>query len=228
VIGDRSFGEDPDLVGRLGAAMIRGLQDNGVIACAKHFPGHGDTDVDSHLELPAVDHSRSRLEDVELRPFREAIRADVAAIMTAHVVVRELDDEHPATLSPRVIDELLRRGLKYQGVVVSDAMEMKAVSKRWSPGESALLAAKAGCDLLCFCEGMDTQVGAIEGVIRAFESELISLTEMDDSSDRIRRLKQAYLLPYSDPDPKQARLSAGAAQAQALSHEISERAGLRV
>ena len=93
VIGDRSFGDDPDLVGRLGVAMIRGLQENGVAACAKHFPGHGDTDLDSHLELPAVDHSRSRLDDVELRPFRKAIEAGVATVMTSHILVREIDDD---------------------------------------------------------------------------------------------------------------------------------------
>ena len=100
VIGDRSFGDDPDLVGRLGAAMIRGLEDAGVAACAKHFPGHGDTDVDSHLDLPVVSHSRSRLEDVELRPFRSAVEAGVAGVMTAHVLFPEIDERLPATLSP--------------------------------------------------------------------------------------------------------------------------------
>lgn len=228
VIGDRSFGDDPERVGQLGAAMIRGLQGSGVIACAKHFPGHGDTQVDSHLGLPSVEHSRARLQDVELRPFRMAIDAQVATIMTGHLLVRELDEERPATLSPRVIGELLRRDLKYDGVVVSDAMEMKAVAQRWRPSESAVLAAKAGCDLLCFCEGHDAQVEAIEGVVRALESQEISTTEMDDACDRVKRLKQAYLLPYLDPDPRQARLAAGVGQALALSREISERAGVRV
>jgi beta-glucosidase-like glycosyl hydrolase len=131
IIGDRSFGDDPRLVGRLGAAMIRGLQDAGVAACAKHFPGHGDTDVDSHLDLPAVDHERSRLDEIELVPFRKAIEAGVATIMTAHVLVRSLDEEVPATLSPRVIDGLLRREMKYGGLIVSDDLEMKAVADHW-------------------------------------------------------------------------------------------------
>jgi beta-N-acetylhexosaminidase len=227
VIGDRSFGDDPELVGRLGAAMIRGFQASGVVACAKHFPGHGDTLVDSHLDLPCVDHSRARLEDVELRPFRKAIEANVATIMTAHVLVRELDDELPATLSPLVVETLLRREMKYGGVVVSDAMEMKAVATRWRPEESAVLAAKAGCDLLAFCEGHDAQVEAIEGLVRALESEQISYSAMDDACDRIKRLKERFLLPYLDPDPKQARLAAGGGRAQALSHEIAERAGVR-
>src|SRR5688572_12477476 len=151
VIGDRSFGDDPDLVGRLGASLIRGLQDGGVAACAKHFPGHGDTEVDSHLDLPAVDHPRSRLDEVELPPFRKAIEAGVACIMTAHVMVRSLDDTLPATLSPRVIDGLLRKEMKYQGVIVSDDLEMQAVAKHWGVGPSAVKAAQAGCDLLPVC-----------------------------------------------------------------------------
>src|SRR5512139_1204553 len=108
VIGDRSFGDDPGLVGRIGAAMVRGLQDGGLVACAKHFPGHGDTSVDSHLDLPVVDHPLSRLRDVELRPFRRTIEAGVAMVMSGHVLVREIDDRRPGTLSPAVVNGLLR------------------------------------------------------------------------------------------------------------------------
>ena len=227
VIGDRSFGDDPDLVGRLGVAMIRGLQDGGVVACAKHFPGHGDTDVDSHSDLPAVDHSLSRLHDVELRPFRKAVEAKVATIMTAHVLVRELDDKLPATLSPRVIDGLLRKDMKYDGVVVSDDLEMKAVAKHWQPAQAAVLAARAGCDILPYRADHDAQVQAMEGLIRALEAEEISRTMMDDSSDRVKALKERFLLPYVDPDPKQARQAAGTGERWALAREIAGRAGLR-
>lgn len=226
VIGDRSFGDDPERVGRLGAAMIRGLQDGGVVACAKHFPGHGDTDVDSHLALPAVDHSRSRLEDVELRPFRAAIAAGVASIMTAHVLVRELDDRLPATLSPVVIDGLLRRGLKYDGVIVSDDLEMKAVADRWRPSESAPLAAQAGCDLLPVCKDHDAQAEAIEGLVRAVETEALAWKAMDAACARLRLLKERFLLPYRDPQPRLARLAAGAGERVALSEEIASRGGL--
>jgi beta-N-acetylhexosaminidase len=226
VIGDRSFGDDPDLVGRLGAAMIRGLQEGGVIACAKRFPGHGDTEVDSHLDLPAVDHPRSRLEEVELRPFREAIGAGVASIMTAHVLVRELDDLLPATLSPRVLSTLLRQDLAYGGVVVSDALEMKAVAARWRPGGAAALAARAGCDVVAVCQGPDAQVEAIEAVIRAVEAGEIPWSEMDDANDRIRRLKQRFLLPYREPDPKAARQAAGGHRSLAM--EIGARGGVAV
>jgi beta-N-acetylhexosaminidase len=226
VIGDRSFGDDPEQVARLGAAMIEGLQNGGVAASAKHFPGHGDTDVDSHLDLPAVEHAMSRLEEVELRPFRAAVKAGVATVMTAHVLVRELDDKLPATLSPRVVKRLLREEMKYDGVIVSDDLEMKAVAKHWPPREAAVLAAKAGCDLLPVCADHDAQVEAIEGLIRALETEDIAFTDNDDACGRLRRMKERFLLPYSDPDPKRARLAAGARERQLLAREIAERSGL--
>jgi beta-N-acetylhexosaminidase len=228
VIGDRSFGDDPERVGRLGAAMIRGLQDGGVVACAKHFPGHGDTDVDSHLALPAVDHSRSRLDDVELRPFRAAIEADVASIMTAHVLARELDDRLPATLSPVVIQGLLRVEMKYDGVIVSDDLEMKAVADRWDAGAAAVLAAQAGCDLLPVCKAHDAQVEAIEALVRAVESEQMRWSDMDAAVARIRRVKERFLLPYHDPSPKAARAAAGAGERVALAREIAARGGIGV
>ncbi|MBI3932029.1 MAG: beta-N-acetylhexosaminidase [Acidobacteria bacterium] len=225
VIGDRSFGDDPDLVGRLGAALLGGLQEGGVAACAKHFPGHGDTSVDSHLDLPAVEHSRSRLEDVELRPFREAIEAGVATIMTAHVVVRELDERLPATLSPGVVNGLLRREMKFEGVVVSDDLEMKAITRHWPAGEAAVAAAKAGCDVLPVCASADAQVEVAEALIRAAESGEMAWPDLDASEGRIRRLKERFLLPYVEADPRAARAAAGAGERVALAQEIAARAG---
>ncbi len=226
VIGDRSFGEDPDLVGRLGVAMIEGLQKGRVAACAKHFPGHGDTDLDSHLDLPAVDHSRSRLEDVELRPFKKAIEAGVATIMTAHVLVRELDDSRPTSISPRLVDGLLRGEMRYQGVVVSDDLEMGAIAKHWPAGQAAVLAAQAGCDILPVCKTPDAQVMAVEAVIRAYESEEIPAKARDDADDRIRALKDRFVLPYRDPDPKEARRVAGLGEHRTVAEEIAARSGL--
>jgi beta-N-acetylhexosaminidase len=226
VIGDRAFSDDPEVVARLGAAMIDGLQRGRVAACAKHFPGHGDTDLDSHLDLPAVDHSRTRLEDVELRPFRKAIEAKVATIMTAHVLVRELDDQLPATLSPRVVEGLLRKEMKYEGVVVSDDLEMGAIAKKWPAGQAAVLAAKAGCDVLPVCKTADLQVESIEAVIRAVEADEISSTSMDDAEARIRAAKDRFLLPYRDPDPKEARRAAGLGEHKHLAEEIGARSGL--
>jgi beta-N-acetylhexosaminidase len=226
VIGDRSFGDDPDLVGRLGAAMIRGFQENGVVACAKHFPGHGDTDVDSHLDLPSVEHSRSRLDDVELRPFRKAIEAGVATVMASHLLVREIDDALPATLSRKVVTGLLREGLGYSGVVVTDALEMKALAKRWTPAQIGVLAASAGCDLLALCSGHDAQVEAMESLIRALEAGEIPFKEAEAADSRVRALKERFLAGTHDPDPKLARQAAGRSEHRALAETIVARSGI--
>ena len=225
IIGNRSFATDTDLVGILGAAMIRGLQKGKVIGSAKHFPGHGDTDSDSHLELPIVGLPRRRLYDVEIRPFKKAIEADVATVMMAHVLYPDLDEKLPASLSPIVVEEVLRKELKYEGVVLTDDLEMKAVAAKWTPAESAVLAMKAGCDVLPVCAKHDAQVQAMEGAIRAFESGEVTFDSMDVSLARIRRMKEKFLLPHRDPSPKEARQSAGLGEWQALAKEISERGG---
>ena len=225
IIGNRSFGTDTDLVGRLGAAMIRGLQAGKVIGSAKHFPGHGDTETDSHLELPIVPLPRRRLYDVEIRPFKKAIEADVATVMMAHVLYPELDEQLPASLSPTVVEEILRGELKYEGVVLTDDLEMKAVAARWSYAQSAVLAIQAGCDVLPVCNKHDAQVEAMEGAIRAVESGEVPAKSMDASLIRIRRMKEKFLLPHRDPSPKEARQSAGLGEWKALAQEISERGG---
>jgi beta-N-acetylhexosaminidase len=226
VIGDRSFGDDPDLVGRLGAAMIQGLQQGGVAACAKHFPGHGDTDVDSHLELPSVGHSRTRLEDVELRPFRKAIEAGVAMVMASHLLVRAIDETVPATLSPKLVDGLLRKELGYSGLVVTDDLDMKAVAKHWQPAQISVMAAKAGCDLLAFCRSHDAQVEAMESLIRALEGGEIPFAASEAAEKRVRGLKERFLASYRDPDVEQARLAAGAGEHRALAEEIAASSGM--
>lgn len=226
VIGDRSYGDDPGLVGRLGVAMIEGLQGGGVAACAKHFPGHGDTDVDSHLDLPVLGHSRSRLEDVELRPFRRAIEAGVATVLTSHVLFRELDEERPASLSLPLTRGLLREELGFAGVVVTDDLEMKAVARRWSPGEIALLAARAGADVLAFCRDHDGQVAAVESLIRAAESGEIPFKEQEAAEGRVRRLKARFLEGYRDPDPGEARRAAGASAHREIAEAIAVVSGL--
>jgi beta-N-acetylhexosaminidase len=228
VIGDRSFGDDPSLVARMGAAVIEGLQGKGVAACAKHFPGHGDTDLDSHFALPAVDHSRARLDEVELPPFRRAVEAGVACVMTAHVIVRELDETLPATLSPAIVDGILRREMGFEGVIFTDDLEMKAVSGRWGYGEAAVLSMAAGCDALPVCSKHDAQVEAMEGLIRAVEDGRLPWSRLDDAVSRLRRLKQRFVVPYGPPDPREARAMAGAAQWSALARSIGDRGGVPV
>jgi beta-N-acetylhexosaminidase len=225
VIGDRSYGSDPVLVGRMGAAIIHGLQDKGVAACAKHFPGHGDTDVDSHFALPAVDHSRARLDEIELPPFRMAIEAGVASFMTAHVIVRELDDAVPATLSPPIVQGLLREEMGFEGVIFTDDLEMKAVSGRWGYAEAAVMAMNAGCDAIPVCSDHDAQVLTMEGLVRAVEGGQVPWSRLDDAHMRVRRIKHRFVLPYGVPDPREARLTAGSAEWWAVAQAIAERGG---
>jgi beta-N-acetylhexosaminidase len=196
VIGDRALSERADEVARLGSVIIRTLQVEGMAACGKHFPGHGDTSVDSHHELPLVDHPPDRIERVELVPFRAAIEADVASIMTAHILIPALDDQQPATLSARIIDGMLKRRLGYQGLVVTDDLDMKAISATYGTAEATVAAIAAGCDVVLLCgQDQGTQAAAIEAVIHAVEDRTLPLKRVEDALARHRRVKERFLAP---------------------------------
>jgi beta-N-acetylhexosaminidase len=194
VIGDRALAERAEDVARLGRVIIRALQEAGLAACGKHFPGHGDTSTDSHFELPLVEHPPERLRAIEFEPFRAAIAAQVAFIMTAHVLVPSLDGEKPATLSPKVVQKLLREELKYEGVILSDDLEMKAVSAQYAVPESAVEAIRAGCDAVLVCQGdVDLQARTLEALVKAVESGVIPARRFDDAFMRLKRAKAKFL-----------------------------------
>ena len=194
VIGDRAYSERADDVARLGALMIQTLQAEGVAACGKHFPGHGDTSTDSHFELPIVDQSPERLQAVELVPFRAGVQADVACIMTGHVLVPALDEKRPATLSPIIIDGLLKREMGYRGIVISDDLGMKAISESTGLGEAMVLSLLAGCDAVLLCnQTADEQAMALEAVVKAVESGRLPMTRVDDALERQERVKHQLL-----------------------------------
>jgi beta-N-acetylhexosaminidase len=222
VIGDRALGERADQVGALGRAIIGALQGEGIAACGKHFPGHGDTSTDSHYELPLVEHPLDRLREVELVPFREAIAARVASIMTAHVLLPAIDEQRPATLSPAIVDALLKRELGFEGLVISDDLEMKAVSERYSPGEAAAGALAAGCDAFLVC-GTDAarHVEALEGVIRAVEREELPLKRVEDALGRQRRVKERFLAKERAPDVGRLRDVLGRGEHRAIAEEMA-------
>jgi beta-N-acetylhexosaminidase len=195
VIGDRALAERADDVAKLGRVIIRALQSAGLAACGKHFPGHGDTSTDSHFELPLVEHPPDRLRAIEFEPFRAAVAEQVAFIMTAHVLVPSLDPERPASLSPDIVQKLLRDELKFEGVILSDDLEMKAVSAKYDVAEAAVEAIRAGCDGLLICSGdVDLQGRALEALVRAVESGRIPVKRHDDAFARLRRAKQRFLL----------------------------------
>ena len=194
VIGDRAFAEKADEVARFGAVIIRALQSEGIAACGKHFPGHGDTSTDSHIELPLVEHPPDRLRAVEFEPFRAAVREQVAFIMTAHVLVPSLDETRPATLSPHIVQALLREELGYDGVILSDDLEMKAVSARLPVPVAAVQAIKAGCDAVLVCQGdVDLQAATLEAIVKAVEAGEIPQRRVDDAMIRLRRAKERFL-----------------------------------
>ena len=194
VIGDRALSERAGDVARLGRVIIRAMQDAGLAACGKHFPGHGDTGTDSHFELPLVEHPPDRLRATEFEPFRAAIAERVAFIMTAHVLVPSLDEEKPATLSPNVVQKLLRDELKFDGVILSDDLEMKAVSAHYAVPDAAVDAIRAGCDAVLVCQGeVDLQARTLEALVKAVESGVIPANRFDDAFMRLKRTKQRFL-----------------------------------
>jgi beta-N-acetylhexosaminidase len=194
IIGDRALSESAQVVARLGAAVVRGLQQGGVAACGKHFPGHGDTSVDSHLDLPVVEHPPDRIRRVECVPFKEAIRAGVGFVMTAHVLVPSFDQDKPATLSPHIVQQLLREELGFEGVIVSDDLEMKALANTYSAPDAAVQALAAGCDGFLICSGdLERQAAALEGVVHAVEDGRLAFGRLEDALKRQRRAKERFL-----------------------------------
>lgn len=193
VIGDRALADEPELAGRLGAAVIRGLQKNGVAACGKHFPGHGDTHIDSHEAMPIVEHDRRRLDAIEFVPFKRAIAEGVATIMTAHVLVPAVDEENVASFSRQVVTGILKDHLGFGGVVVSDDLDMKAVSSTTDNTEATIRAIQAGCDVVLLCNTTpDAQWQAIEALIRAVERGDIKQSRIDDAFKRQRQVKERF------------------------------------
>lgn len=195
VIGARSFSEDPHLTARLGAALVRGTQEHGMLATGKHFPGHGDTETNSHLSLSTVLASRARLDSVELVPFRAAIAAGVGAIMTYHGILPALDNTGvPATLSPRVLAGLLRDSLDYHGVLITDAMDMVGVLRQFGAAEAARRAVAAGADVLLMPADVP---GTIDAVVAGVRDGRYTEERINDSVRRLLELKRRFGLDRS-------------------------------
>ncbi len=225
VIGDRALAEQAADVARLGGAIVRTLQAEGIAACGKHFPGHGDTSTDSHHELPLVEHPPERLRETEFVPFKAAIEAGVATIMTAHVFVPSLDDTRPATLSRRIVGDILRGELGFDGVILSDDLEMKAVANEYPVPRAAVMAIEAGCDGVLVCSGdHDTQAAALEEIVHAVEDERLRLSRVEDALKRQQRAKERFLAAPVGPRPlggRQLRAAIGRDEHQAIAREMA-------
>jgi beta-N-acetylhexosaminidase len=220
VIGDRAFGTEPEVAARRALAFARGLERAGLLACGKHFPGHGDTATDSHKELPRIDHGWERLESVELLPFVRAAAANLPMIMTAHVVFAALDATRPATLSESVITGLLRGKLGFRGVIVSDDLDMKAIADHIGVGVAAVEAIRAGCDVLLLCKDPAHQALVEQTLIREAEADSELRRKIGESAARVRAMKRAHA-DNQRLHPAPGRDVIGSAEHRALSARLA-------
>jgi beta-N-acetylhexosaminidase len=223
VINTRSFGENPERVAELAAAFVRGMQSEGVAATAKHFPGHGDTDTDSHLALPVVRSDAARLASVELVPFRKSIDAGVVGVMTAHIALPAMGiDSSPATLEPRIVTGLLRDSLGFRGLTVTDALRMQAVGKGYTPEQAAVLAVQAGADILLSPADVKKTIDAVSAAV---EQGTITSARIDQSVRRILELKaRTRAARHAIVSLDSLRQTVGASAHWAVARDIAARA----
>lgn len=192
VISERSFSSDPAQAARLALSWMRGSLAEGVACCVKHFPGHGDTHVDSHRDLPHVDKSLAQLNELEFAPFKQAVAQEVPAIMTAHIVYPALDADNPATMSSAILSDLLRRDWGYRGVVITDGMDMHAIAGRYGVGPAAVRALSAGADMVMALGTPETQQESLQALAEFIQSGGISLAQVEEKLARMRQLTQTY------------------------------------
>lgn len=203
IIGDRAIASDPDTVAKLANAFIRGFNDKGMIAVGKHFPGHGDTHLDSHLDLPTVDRDAATLEAVELVPFRETIAQGLEVIMTAHVIYTAWDDKNTATFSKTILQDILRQKLGFQGVIMSDDLEMKAVEKFFSFDAFPRMGVEAGIDMFLVCNSVEKTKVLHDQLMKEVNNKTIPTSAIQQSVERILRLKKKLpSSPINPPNPE--------------------------
>lgn len=192
VIGDRSFSSNKNIVANLGVSEINGFKSSNIISVAKHFPGHGDTDIDSHYKLPIINKTLDELKEVEFVPFKNAIKENVPSIMVSHILLTEIDDINPASMSKTIITDILRKDLKFDGLIVTDDMTMVAITNDFDISEACIKSINAGADLLLICHGYETEVDVINNIKDAVDKGIISIDRINESVYRILSLKYSY------------------------------------
>ncbi|MBP3931543.1 MAG: beta-N-acetylhexosaminidase [Peptostreptococcaceae bacterium] len=192
VIGDRSFSNDKDKVASLGASEINGFKDSNIISAAKHFPGHGDTATDSHYALPIINKTLDELKSVEFVPFKKAIEEKVPAIMVSHILMPQIDANNPASMSKTIITDILRKDLKFDGLIVTDDMTMGAVTNELDITTACINSINAGADLLLVCHGYDNEINVINAIKDAVNNGIISIDTINSSVYKILSLKENY------------------------------------
>lgn len=197
LIGDRSLGTDPEFVAKMASAMVRGYIKSGIVACAKHFPGHGNTIIDSHEDLPIEEIDLKTLESRELIPFKKSFRARMDMVMTAHIKYKNIDPEHPATLSKLFLTKMLREEMRYKNIIISDDLDMKALTNNYSREEIPVMALQAGCDVLLYCNEFDSPPIAIEQVGKAIKDKKLDTSKLAASLQRVVDLKKDLLANFA-------------------------------
>lgn len=222
VIGDRAISSNPEIVSKIASALVRGYMKAEVITCAKHFPGHGNTLLDSHEELPIEESSLARLHEVELFPFKKAIRSRVDMVMMSHVLFKNIDPDYPASLSQVLTQKLLRDELRFRGLIVTDDLDMKALTKYQTIEEIPVRAIEAGSDQLLYCNDPSVPPRAMEALERAVQSGRISLARIEDSFQRVTKCKRESLISI-DPKPwSEVKKWIGCSEHLALAQAIDE------
>ena len=199
VIGDRAVSSDPQQVEKMCSALVRGYIKSGILSCAKHFPGHGNTVIDSHEELPVEVADLKRLNDVELVPFKKTLRSRVDMVMTAHILFKNIDAKWPVTLSDYFLKTMIRDQLKYRGLIITDDLGMKAMAQHYSTGSIPVRALQAGADLLLYCNEPESPSIAIEAMIEAVDKKELQVADLEKTRQRILDVKKLKLLA---PDPR--------------------------
>ena len=194
VIGDRAFGTNEDVVSKMGIATMKGLEDAGIIPTLKHFPGHGDTAVDSHVGLPIVTKDLNELNEFEFIPFKKAIEKGCDVVMVSHIILNKIDSQNPSTLSKKVVTDILKKDLGFSGVVITDDMNMGAIVQNFSIEEASIKSIKAGVDILLIGNNVETTKSVINEIKSAVENKVIDESRIDESVYKILELKEKYSL----------------------------------
>ncbi|MCB0414177.1 MAG: beta-N-acetylhexosaminidase [Bdellovibrionales bacterium] len=221
VIGDRSISDDPEMVSKIASAIVRGYVKSNILACAKHFPGHGNTFVDSHEDLPVEEFTLEELENSHLIPFKKSFRARLDMVMTAHIKFPKIDNEWPVTLSEKFLKNIIRDDYRYKNLVISDDLDMKALRNHYSREEIAPQALKAGCDMILYCNEPESPEIAIESIKNALSENRLSSGRIEESFSRVEKIKKAKLDKLVYPSYEEAIKVIGHPDHMKLSRAIS-------
>ena len=220
IIGDRAFSTDPEQVAKMASAVVRGFIKSGIIPCAKHFPGHGHTIIDSHLDLPVEDADIERLRTVEIVPFKKVFRSRIDLVMTAHIKFPKVDPEWPVTLSEKFLKGILREELRYKNLIMSDDLDMNALANNYPVEQIPVLALKAGCDMILYCNNFDHPQVALDSVSKALKDGVLKAADIDESYKRVVALKKDVLTHPDPVDFKTATTMIGTEEHRRLSDAI--------